>query len=74
MYDMIRYRKAKDKIKELEPIINDLDKICDIIYNNIGNSGMWKLLDVAEDIRIGYYLEHYNCECIVKSKGKTDYE
>lgn len=72
--DIGRYRRAEARVKELEPLLDELDRLCEIVYNNLGNAGMWNILNVAEDVRIGYYLEHYECQRIVKNKGKVVYE
>ena len=70
LYDISQYNKAKEKVRELEPILKDLDKVVDIIYNNIGNPGMFRLLEHAEDIRVEYYLRHHECMQVIRNKGK----
>lgn len=70
IYDIERYSYSKKKIEELEPVMLALDNICDILYNSLGNKGILKIIEVVEDVRIEYYLKHYEYQQVVKSKGK----
>lgn len=72
MYDISRYNEAKKKVAELEPVMLALDNICDILYNNMGNSGIFFLIEKVEDVRIDYYIKHYEYEQVIKNKGKVD--
>lgn len=74
IHDIKRYNEAKQKAAELEPLIEALDKVCEILYNNLGNSHILYLLEKVEDVRVDYYIRHYEWQQIVNSKGKVVYE
>lgn len=74
IHDIGRYNEAREKIKELEPLLNALDNVCDILYNNLGNNKILYLIEKVEDVRIEYYIKHYEYMQTVNNKGKVNYE
>ena len=56
--DMITYKKIREKRKDLKHVINVLDDVGELLYNNLSDSGIWKLAQDLEDVRFEKYLEY----------------
>ena len=63
-------KQAEKKAEELKALLIDLDSVCDILYNRLDYSGIWEALMELEDVRVKYYLEYFEYNDIVDSKGK----
>jgi hypothetical protein len=74
MHDIGKYYEAKEKLEELEPVLKALDDVCKILYDNIAHRRILRLIETVEDVRVDYYIKHYECQQIVNNKGKVLYE
>ena len=72
--DIGKYRKAKKELDKLNHLIPELDKVVDILYNNLEYSGVWKLLNVVEETRVHYYMKRHEYNRIIRSKGIINHE
>jgi len=65
----IEYKKAQKRLKEIRPVILELDSICDTLYNRVDVNGVWAALMKLEDIRVQLYIEYFEHENTIKRKG-----
>lgn len=66
--DLFTHKRAKKKVEELEEVLKVFDFIADMLYNNLGHSGIWSLLKHVEELRIQYNIEHYEWSEILKQR------
>lgn len=52
------YVYIKKQIELTEKVVKDLDKVAEILYNNIGNASIFHLIQEVEGVRIDYYVKH----------------
>jgi len=71
VYDSLEYKRSKNRAKELKGLLIQLDKVADILYDNLSYSGVWNLIQHLEDTRIQYYIEYHEHSAIVKNKGRV---
>lgn len=69
--DAFEYKRTKEKMKELELFLSQLDTISDILYNSMNKKGVWDLLMHVEEIRIENYVLYYEYKRIL-NKGKDN--
>lgn len=72
VYDTFAYKQAQKRVDELETLLIQLDLIANILYNNVQYNGVWDLIEDFEEVRLKYYLEHYENESIVLNKGRVN--
>lgn len=72
IHDSAKYKDAKIKEAELRGLLLDLDSVAELLYNNLSYSGVWKTIQLFEEVRIEYYVLHHEYNSIVKNKGKLD--
>lgn len=66
LMDEIKLQKLKNKEAELRNFLYQLDTIGEILYNNLEYPGVLDYAEKFEDLRIKYYLEHYEYEDAIK--------
>lgn len=66
------YQRSKRRVKELKGFLQELDSICDRLYNRLDYSGVWDALMKLEDVRVQYYVEFYEQNKIHQFKGKNE--
>lgn len=69
IYNIELYNSSKKKLKELSKYLDSLDKVADLLYNNLGYTESWAALQIIEDARVKYGTLHYECELVIKNKG-----
>lgn len=59
MSKVIKLKSKKEliRLEELEILLNDLDIVGEILYNNLQHGGVFKLIDQLEELRFIYSLE-----------------
>ena len=66
------YQRSKRRAKELKGFLQELDSICDKLYNRLDYKGVWDALMKLEDVRVQYYVEFYENNKIVQLRGKNE--
>lgn len=56
--DIHGYTHIKKKIKETEDLVKVLDNIAKTLYNNLGNDGIFKLIEHTEELLVDYYVRY----------------
>lgn len=72
VHDSLAYKRAKKKVVKLHHLLTELDKVGEILYNNLEHHGVWRLIELLEEVRIYYYVQYYENDNIVKNKGRVD--
>ena len=62
------WKRAKVKRDKLHKLLLELDKVGDVLYNNIEHGGVWEIIKKYEEVRINYYVEFYEWDQIVKQR------
>ena len=70
--DFKELKKAKKKIKELEILIQDLDKAEDLMYNHFSEAPIWDLLQRMSEIKIVYYFEYQGWKDALEQGKEND--
>lgn len=68
--DSFEYKRTKEKIKELESFLSQLDTVSDLLYNNMNKKGVWDILMLIEEVRIENYVLYYEYKRSL-NKGKN---
>lgn len=68
----INYKQSERKAQELKELLLDIDRVCDILYNRLDYEGVWETILCLEDVRVQYYVEWFEHEMIVQTKGKNN--
>ena len=58
--------KNKKRAEELHQLLMELDLIVENLYKIVEHNGILSLILKAEDLRVRYYLEWYECDQAVK--------
>lgn len=66
------YQRSKRRAKELKGFLQELDSICDRLYNRLDYSGVWDALMKLEDVRVQHYVEFYEQNKISQFKGTNE--
>ncbi len=55
-------KQAKKEYERLEKLMEELDTVSEILYNNLDDGGIWSLLKHLESIKFDYSMRmmHYN--------------
>lgn len=69
--DELELKRMKNKAEKLANWLSQLDTICDLLYNSLEYDGVWEVIDKLEDVRVRYYIEHYDCRKMIRIKEKS---
>lgn len=72
VHDAFALKKAEKRNQELEILLLQLDLVANLLYNNLEYDGVFELIQDFEELRLKYYLEHYENEVLIKNKGKIN--
>jgi hypothetical protein len=68
---MSEYYESVKVVNKLKPFVEDLDKVANILYNNIDKDvRIWALISRLEDVRVYYFLKLADHQAVVDKKGQ----
>ena len=70
IHSLDNYKRAKNKLKQFEPHLIELDKFSNYLFNNLHLPGTFDILKEVESLKIEYYIEISELKRIVNSKGR----
>lgn len=70
--DPFKLKKAKEEYEKLVGLMEELDKVNKILYNNLEDSGIWRLLQHIESIRFDYSMKIMHYRKTIDNKGRID--
>lgn len=72
VHDLQYYRLAQERVKEYGNLLNDLEKVEDILYNYVGYSDVWQIILKMTDAKVKYFTELEGWKETLETKGEVE--
>lgn len=70
IHDLQYYRLAQRNVARYEELLKDLEKVEEILYNNVGDKYIWRIIQNLTEAKVYYFTELTGWKETLENKGE----